>query len=120
LSTDEWERILTALPERHLKGDDFRIQITQGPSAFTVMQRRRIPSEFLTFPDESRWVLKPRLVIFRRLICWSSRSDTRSNGVVEFLASCAAFIQWKQYDCRFTHNKRFVLPTLKSQCNRER
>ncbi|HEX6612636.1 MAG TPA: prolyl oligopeptidase family serine peptidase, partial [Rhodanobacteraceae bacterium] len=28
--------------------------------AFTAMQRRGIPSEFLTFPDESHWVSKPQ------------------------------------------------------------
>ena len=41
-------------------GDDFRIPITQGLGAFTALQRQGIPSEFLTFPDESHWVLKPQ------------------------------------------------------------
>jgi dipeptidyl aminopeptidase/acylaminoacyl peptidase len=40
-------------------GQDFRIPITQGLSAFTALQRQGIPSEFLTFPDENHWVLKP-------------------------------------------------------------
>jgi dipeptidyl aminopeptidase/acylaminoacyl peptidase len=40
-------------------GHDFRIPITQGLGAFTALQRRGIPSEFLTFPDENHWVLKP-------------------------------------------------------------
>jgi dipeptidyl aminopeptidase/acylaminoacyl peptidase len=40
-------------------GVDFRIPITQGLGAFTALQRRGIPSEFLTFPDENHWVLKP-------------------------------------------------------------
>jgi dipeptidyl aminopeptidase/acylaminoacyl peptidase len=40
-------------------GDDFRIPITQGLGAFTALQRQGIPSEFLTFPDENHWVLKP-------------------------------------------------------------
>ncbi|TAL86596.1 MAG: S9 family peptidase [Rhodanobacter sp.] len=40
-------------------GDDFRIPITQGLGAFTALQRRGIPSEFLTFPDENHFVLKP-------------------------------------------------------------
>jgi len=40
-------------------GDDFRIPITQGLGAFTALQRRGIPSELLTFPDENHWVLKP-------------------------------------------------------------
>ena len=38
---------------------DYRIPITQGLGAFTALQRRGIPSEFLTFPDENHWVLKP-------------------------------------------------------------
>ena len=41
-------------------GDDFRIPITQGLGAFTAMQRQGIPSEFLTFPDENHWILKPQ------------------------------------------------------------
>ena len=41
-------------------GDDFRIPITQGLGAFTALQRQRVPSEFLTFPDENHWVLRPQ------------------------------------------------------------
>jgi dipeptidyl aminopeptidase/acylaminoacyl peptidase len=40
-------------------GKDFRIPLDQGIAAFTAAQRRGIPSEFLTFPDENHWVLKP-------------------------------------------------------------
>ncbi len=39
--------------------NDFRIPLTQGLGAFTALQRRGIPSQFLTFPDENHWVLKP-------------------------------------------------------------
>ena len=38
---------------------DFRVPYVQGLSAFTALQRRGIPSELLTFPDESHWILKP-------------------------------------------------------------
>jgi len=38
---------------------DFRIPIDQGLAAFTALQRRGVPSELLTFPDENHWVLKP-------------------------------------------------------------
>jgi dipeptidyl aminopeptidase/acylaminoacyl peptidase len=38
---------------------DFRIPIDQGIAAFTALQRRGIPSEFLTFPNENHWVLRP-------------------------------------------------------------
>ncbi len=39
---------------------DYRIPIEQGLAAFTALQRRGVPSELLTFPDENHWVLKPR------------------------------------------------------------
>ncbi|MBA3810692.1 MAG: S9 family peptidase [Caulobacteraceae bacterium] len=39
---------------------DYRIPLEQGLAAFTALQRKGIPSEFLTFPDENHWVLKPR------------------------------------------------------------
>jgi dipeptidyl aminopeptidase/acylaminoacyl peptidase len=39
---------------------DFRIPLEQGIAAFTALQRRGIPSEFLYFPDENHWVLKPQ------------------------------------------------------------
>jgi dipeptidyl aminopeptidase/acylaminoacyl peptidase len=39
---------------------DFRIPVEQGIGAFTALQRRGIPSELLTFPDENHWVLKPQ------------------------------------------------------------
>jgi dipeptidyl aminopeptidase/acylaminoacyl peptidase len=39
---------------------DFRIPVEQGIAAFSALQRRDIPSEFLTFPNENHWVLKPQ------------------------------------------------------------
>ncbi|MDY7093624.1 MAG: S9 family peptidase [Acidobacteriota bacterium] len=38
---------------------DFRVPETQGFAAFTALQRQGIPSQFLYFPDENHWVLKP-------------------------------------------------------------
>jgi len=40
-------------------GQDFRVVETQGIGSFNVLQRRGIPSQFLYFPDENHWVLKP-------------------------------------------------------------
>ncbi|HEY3446554.1 MAG TPA: S9 family peptidase [Myxococcales bacterium] len=40
-------------------GKDFRVVETQGFSTFTALQRRKIPSQLLYFPDENHWVLKP-------------------------------------------------------------
>ncbi|KAG8625230.1 hypothetical protein KVT40_006981 [Elsinoe batatas] len=38
---------------------DYRLCISEGLSAFNVLQARGIESQFLTFPDENHWVLKP-------------------------------------------------------------
>lgn len=38
---------------------DFRIPVEQGIGVFTALQRQGIPSQFLYFPDENHWVLKP-------------------------------------------------------------
>ena len=40
-------------------GLDFRVVDVQGIMAFTALQRLGIPSQFLYFPDENHWVLKP-------------------------------------------------------------
>ena len=39
---------------------DFRIPVEQGIGVFTALQRRGIHSQFLYFPDENHWVLKPQ------------------------------------------------------------
>ena len=39
---------------------DYRIPLEQGLGAFTALQRKGVDSEFLTFPDENHWVLKPQ------------------------------------------------------------
>ena len=41
-------------------GLDFRIPAEQGIATFTALQWRGIPSEFLHFPDENHWVLRPQ------------------------------------------------------------
>jgi dipeptidyl aminopeptidase/acylaminoacyl peptidase len=38
---------------------DYRVPLSQGLAVFTALQRRGIPSEFLFFPEENHWVLKP-------------------------------------------------------------
>ncbi|MFY9823429.1 MAG: S9 family peptidase [Thermoanaerobaculia bacterium] len=40
-------------------GLDYRVPDNQGVATFTTLQRRGIPSQFLYFPDENHWVLKP-------------------------------------------------------------
>jgi acylaminoacyl-peptidase len=39
---------------------DYRVPLEQGIATFTALQRRSIPSQFLYFPDEGHWVLKPQ------------------------------------------------------------
>ncbi|HEY3814293.1 MAG TPA: S9 family peptidase [Caulobacteraceae bacterium] len=39
---------------------DYRIPLEQGLAAFSALQRKGVPSELLTFPDENHWVLKPK------------------------------------------------------------
>jgi len=39
---------------------DYRIAYTQGMSAFNAAILQDIPAEFLYFPDENHWVLKPQ------------------------------------------------------------
>jgi len=41
-------------------GRDYRVVETQGLATFTAAQRLGVPSEFLHFPDENHWVLKPQ------------------------------------------------------------
>jgi dipeptidyl aminopeptidase/acylaminoacyl peptidase len=38
---------------------DYRLTISEGLAAFNVLQCKEIESQFLTFPDENHWVLKP-------------------------------------------------------------
>ncbi len=39
---------------------DYRIVATQGMQAFNAARLRGIPAQFLYFPDENHWVLKPQ------------------------------------------------------------
>jgi dipeptidyl aminopeptidase/acylaminoacyl peptidase len=38
---------------------DYRLTISEGLAAFHTLQSRGVESQFLTFPDENHWVLKP-------------------------------------------------------------
>ncbi|MBL0045459.1 MAG: S9 family peptidase [Flavobacteriales bacterium] len=39
---------------------DYRIPVEQGIGAFTALQAKGVPSQFLRFPNENHWVLKPQ------------------------------------------------------------
>ena len=50
---------------------DYRVPVTQGMQLFTALQRRKIPSRFLYFPDEDHFVQKPK----NRLLWWNTVYD---------------------------------------------
>jgi dipeptidyl aminopeptidase/acylaminoacyl peptidase len=39
--------------------NDFRVPVSEGVQMFTTLQRLRVPSKMINFPDEGHWVLKP-------------------------------------------------------------
>ncbi len=39
---------------------DYRLDVAEGLQLFTTLQRLKVPSKFLYFPDEGHWVLKPQ------------------------------------------------------------
>jgi len=51
---------------------DYRLPISEGLAAFNVLQARGVESQFLTFPDENHWVLKPEnsLVWHKTVLNW--------------------------------------------------
>jgi dipeptidyl aminopeptidase/acylaminoacyl peptidase len=50
-----------SVPELVIHGGmDFRIPEEQGIATFTALQRKGVPSQFLYFPKENHWVLKPQ------------------------------------------------------------
>lgn len=67
----EWET-----PMLVIHGDlDYRNPIEHGIASFTALQRRGIESQFLRFPDENHWVLKPNNSIqwYRVVRAWLDR-----------------------------------------------
>jgi dipeptidyl aminopeptidase/acylaminoacyl peptidase len=39
---------------------DYRLDVSEGYQLFTTLQRMKVPSKMLYFPDEGHWVLKPQ------------------------------------------------------------
>jgi dipeptidyl aminopeptidase/acylaminoacyl peptidase len=39
---------------------DYRLDVSEGFQLYTTLQRLKVPSKMLYFPDEGHWVLKPR------------------------------------------------------------
>lgn len=51
---------------------DFRIPYTQGMAAFNTAVMKGVPAQFLYFPDECHWILKPQnsIVWHREFFAW--------------------------------------------------
>ena len=54
---------------------DYRVPVTQGMQLFTALQARDVPSQFLYFPDEGHWILKPRNSVkwYETVFAWLER-----------------------------------------------
>jgi dipeptidyl aminopeptidase/acylaminoacyl peptidase len=39
---------------------DYRLDVSEGYQLFTTLQRLKVPSKMLYFPDEGHWILKPQ------------------------------------------------------------
>jgi dipeptidyl aminopeptidase/acylaminoacyl peptidase len=39
---------------------DYRLDVSEGFQLFTALQKQKVPSKMLYFPDEGHWVLKPQ------------------------------------------------------------
>lgn len=66
--TDNWKT-----PQLIIHNElDYRLTISEGLAAFHTLQSRGVESQFLTFPDENHWVLKPEnsLLWHRTVLDW--------------------------------------------------
>jgi dipeptidyl aminopeptidase/acylaminoacyl peptidase len=44
--------------------DDLRVPVNHGIELFNTLQKRRVPSKYLYFPDDGHWILKPQNSLF--------------------------------------------------------
>jgi dipeptidyl aminopeptidase/acylaminoacyl peptidase len=71
LFVDRWDT-----PMLVIHGElDYRVPVTEGMQAFTVLQLKGIPSRFLYYPDEGHWILRPQngIVWQREFFRWLDR-----------------------------------------------
>lgn len=68
---------------------DYRLTISEGLAAFNVLQARGVDSQFLTFPDENHWVLKPEnsLVWHKVVLNWINKYSGLSPYATEHPSS---------------------------------
>jgi len=60
---------------------DYRLDVSEGFQLFTTLQRLKVPSKMLYFPDEGHWVLKPQnsQLWYRTVNSWVDQWLKRSN-----------------------------------------
>ena len=71
LFVDQWDTPILCIHGEK----DYRINATQGMSAFNAARMKGIPAELLLYPDENHWVLKPQNGILwqRTYFSWLAR-----------------------------------------------
>ena len=71
LAVDHWDTPILCIHGEK----DYRINATQGMSAFNAARMRGIEAELLLYPDENHWVLKPQNGILwqRTFFAWLDR-----------------------------------------------
>lgn len=54
---------------------DYRVPVSQGFELFTTLQRLKVPSRLVYFPDENHWILKPRnnKLWYEEVFAWYDR-----------------------------------------------
>ncbi len=77
---DKWSPHMLAgrmrTPTLVLHGEqDFRVPYTEGTALFTALQRQRVPSRLVLFPDEGHWITRPanQRVWWDEMSRWFSR-----------------------------------------------
>ncbi len=63
-------------PTLVIHGDlDYRVPVGEGMQMFTALQKMKVPSEYLNFPDEGHWIGKPQnsLLWYQTVIGWWDR-----------------------------------------------
>jgi dipeptidyl aminopeptidase/acylaminoacyl peptidase len=60
---------------------DYRLDVSEGFQLFTTLQRLKVPSKMLYFPDEGHWVLKPQnsQLWYKTVNSWVDQWLKRSN-----------------------------------------
>jgi dipeptidyl aminopeptidase/acylaminoacyl peptidase len=54
---------------------DYRVPYTEGTALFTALQRQRVPSRLVLFPDEGHWIMRPanQRVWWGEMLSWLTR-----------------------------------------------